>query len=142
MEVISLLQNKNRCLQKFLRISLEFSNRAEQGDLENLAEFEREREITLKAIDLFDRKISENVVMLSDDDRTPELIEMVKNALSAKEDMIHRILEVDLKIISIIEKEKSRLLQELTHDKKNKDTLSKFKSKWVAESGEGFDTKL
>lgn len=142
-EIISLLRSKNRCLQQFLDLSASFWEEVDSGCFENVTSFETRRESMLKAIDLFDRKISEQVTLLPVDDRqAPELVETVKRALHDKEILIHRILSLDLRILKKIDEERERLMRELTSTNKQKDTLSKFKSSWVSASGEELDQKL
>lgn len=142
MEVLKLLRSKNRCLERFLTLSEEFLTLAVKGDFSELQAFQGRRESTLKAMDLFDRKISEVVTALPYAQRTPSLIEAVKKALNEKEILVHQILEVDLKIISKIEDEKNNLLKELSSSRKSRAVLGKFKSTWVSGAGEELDETL
>src|SRR5947209_1420807 len=118
MDVVALLRSKNRCLEKYLQLSVDFWEEAEKSDLSGLSAFEMKRDATLKAIDLFDRKLGEAVSLLPPDGRTQELVETVKQALQMKEDIIHRILNIDLKIIAKIEDEKAKLFREVTGTRK------------------------
>jgi hypothetical protein len=142
MDVVTLLRSKNRCLERFLELSEDFLRPAEQGDLSALPSFEARREATLKAYQLFDRKASEAISALTPADRTPELVEAVSAALRRKEELVHRILDVDLRIISRIEQAKNDLLKELALSRRNQAAVGRFKSTWMPESGEGLDEKL
>jgi len=142
MDVLTLLRSKNRCLGRFLEISVDFLNTVDQEKLDGLTEFQNQREATLKAIGLYDRKISEVVTLLSPDQKSPELVESVKQELNKKERIIHEILDTDLKIISIIEDTKNKILQEISSTRKHKDMIGKFKSTWVSEAGDELDSKL
>jgi len=142
MNVLKLLQSKNRCLEKFLKYSEEFLSQAEMGDLSSINEFQNRREGALKAVLLFDRKITEIIEELSSDEKTNTLIESVKQALAAKDELIQSILITDQKIIAKIEEEKERLLKELSTSDKSMQMVKKFKSKWISESGEKLDGKL
>jgi hypothetical protein len=140
--ILTLLRSKNRCLERFIAISNEFLAQAGRGEFGDLEGFELRRESTLKAIELYDRKISEAVLQLAEGRRTQSLVEAVKDALDRKDALVHEILDIDMRIISLIEQEKNRLLQELSSARRGKDLLGKFKSGWVAESGEELDAKL
>jgi hypothetical protein len=143
MDVLSLLRSKNRCLQRYLDLSVEFEDACENGgSLDGLAAFEQAREAILKAINLYERKIAEAAALIRPADRTPAMIEEVKALLAQKEVLVHRILALDLKIIGRIEEARSALLKEMSGARKGKDAIAKFKSGWVAESGEELDTKL
>ena len=124
-----------------MELSESFAKSAGDGDFSNLPEFEQHREAALKAIDLYDRKIAECVSLLSDSDRTPALREAIREALNAKEALIHRILKTDLTIISRIEIQRNQLMQEMTTAQKAKERISKFKSSWIPESGAELDEK-
>jgi len=141
-ELDELLRGKNSCLRKFRALSRDFAGRATQGDLTGLTEFESRRESILKAIALFDRKIDFVVPEIRETEKTSELVLRVEASLSEKEGLVKDILEADLAIISRIETEKNRILKDLTANRKGAETLSKFKSTWIAESGEELDQKL
>ncbi len=140
MDVLSLLRSKNRCLEKFLAISREYLDAG--AAFENLGIFETRRDATLKAIELYDRKLAESISLIAAADRTPEMIEGVKRELDRKEQLVHEILDLDLRIIGKIEEEKNRLLQQVANARKGKEVLSRFKSTWVSESGEELDETL
>jgi hypothetical protein len=143
MEVLmSLLNAKNRCLERFLAISKEFGEKAAESAVEGLEQFQVRRDATLKAIELFDRKISEAARDISSSERTPRLIDAVQAALDRKNELVQQILKADENVIQKIEQSKLDLLKELASSRKSKEVLSKFKSSWVAESGEELDKTL
>lgn len=142
MEVLNLLQAKNRCLERFLAISLEFEKEAMEKGLEGLGLFETRRDSTLKAIELFDRKITEAVSLLQPKHKTPELVRKLEALLARKNELIQQILLADQKVIQQIELGKLEVLKDLASSRKSREVLSKFKSGWVTESGEGIDQKL
>ncbi|MBL7715660.1 MAG: hypothetical protein JNL01_09350 [Bdellovibrionales bacterium] len=145
MDVLTLLKSKNKCLERFLSLSQQFvaeTPSADSLDMATLSQFEARREATLKAMDLFERKLSEAVSLLTPIEKTPELVAAVRAELERKEVLIHKILEVDLKIISKIEETKNQILREISSGKKNREVLSRFKSHWVPASGEGLDETL
>lgn len=145
MDVLTLLKSKNRCLERLLSLSQQFvaeTSTMEPLDMSGLTQFEARREATLKALDLFERKLSEAVSLLTPIEKTPALVAAVRTELERKEALIHQILEVDLKIISKIEETKNQILREINSGKKNREVLSRFKSHWVPLSGEGVDETL
>lgn len=143
MDVLSLLQSKNRCLKRFLDLSMEFIEQAEKiGVMPDLQSFHLRRDATLRAIDLYDRKISQVVIALPQVDRTPELVKNVELALDSKNRLVHLILTADEKIMSKIEEEKARIQRDVSSSQKAKDAMKKFKSTWVNEAGEELDETL
>lgn len=142
MDVLSLLENKNRSLERFLASSEEFFPLAEKGDFTSLEAFHSRREAILRTLDLCDRKIAEVIALMPASERNPSLIQSVERALADKEAIIHKILAIDDKIMQKIEDEKNKVLKELNASQKNSAMMKKFKSNWVAESGEGLDQKL
>ncbi len=142
MDVLKLLQSKNRCLQKFLKCSEDFLAFSESGDLTYIHKFQKQRNSIVKALLLYDIKISEIVKTLSENQKTTSLIDSIKKILIDKEDLVQTILITDQRIIVQIEKEKSRLLKELSTSDKSSQQVKKFRSKWISESGEKLDGKL
>jgi hypothetical protein len=143
MDVLSLLRSKNRCLLNFLDASKAFLAEAQaHGTLPSLPEFELQRESILKAIALFDRKITEAIPHISANDRTPELSQSVKEALEKKDQLIAEIMCVDQQVLNLVEEEKNRVARELANTQKSRNLVQKFKSTWVAEGGEEIDQSL
>jgi len=142
MEVLKLLQSKNRCLSRFLDGSRSFLLLAEKGDFSGLQLFQTQREATLKALELYDNKVSDLIENLPSADKTPALIEAVRKAEEQKTELIQSILLTDKKIISKIEEEKDRLQKQLSVTDKNAQLVKKFKSRWISESGEQLDENL
>ena len=142
MDVLKLLQSKNRCLLNFLNQSKKFLAAAETGSLSGLQDFQNYRDATLKTLDLYDRKITDSISMLSISEKTAPFIRSVKDTQELKEELIRSILKTDQEIIEKIKEEKSRLLMELSASNKNNQMVKKFKSTWISESGEKLDGKL
>lgn len=143
MDVLSLLRSKNRCLEKFLQASTEYLAQAQRSEeLPSLAPFEAARDAILKAIALYDRKISEAVSLLPPGERPASLVEAVKKALDEKEKLIHRILLVDDQIFQRLEDEKTKTLKEIAANNRSAMLAQKFKSTWIPGSGEEIDKKL
>ncbi len=142
MEVISLLQSKNRCLKKFLSLSVLFLKSAENHNFSELESFEKKRESYIKAISLCDRRILDLANKIPKVKRSTEFVQKIQSINKEKEQLTHKIIETDDKILFYIENEKQNLIQNLNLSENSKNRLNKFKSSWVNESGEGIDQKL
>jgi len=141
MDVNGLLQNKKRCLRRFLEVSERFLAEAEQGSLSGLGQFDRERESVLKTLALIDRQMTEAVRALPLASRTPALSKTVQSSLDEEAFLVESISKVDNRIVGCIESEKQRLLRELATSRKSQEIAGRFKSTWIAEAGEGLDQK-
>ncbi len=142
MDIIGLLESKNRCLEKYLRASKDFLEAPQDDELSGIDALHKKRDAILKTLELYDRKISELVVHVTSEDRTPELSDRVRAALERKEVLVAEILKTDALLVDLIEDAKLKITAEIGRSRKSKAVLSKFKSTWVPESGEGLDEKL
>jgi Fe2+ transport system protein B len=142
MSLTALLRSKNKYLSKFLKMSEEFLANANEGNLDELDKLQENREEILKNITRFDRKIEEIAAKLNEAERTETLINTVKLSMLERESLVHKILETDLKLMEHIEAKKNKLIQDLHQNKKSREIVGKFKSSWIAESGEELDTCL
>ena len=142
MSLIGLLRSKNRYLEKFREISREFEQQADAGDFGGLERFQETRDKYLNAIARFDKQIETTVSAMPESERTDDLKKKVSILMLDRENLVHEILAIDLRLMGRIETEKSRILRELTGTRKSKETLGKFKSSWMTSSGEELDTKL
>jgi hypothetical protein len=143
MDVIKVLQSKNRCLEKLLELSIAFlaKENSEQYH-EELDSFIRERDSILKVLDLYDRKVTEVIRALPLSGRTPELISNVQAVLNEKDRLIQSIILKDNELTQRIEERKRKLQEDMIASRKSHELAGKFKSTWVSEPGEGFDTTL
>jgi|GEM_PF-860510 len=141
-EVLSLLRSKNRCLERYFEITAKFRDSCMNDDLSRLAEFEHERDSALRAIGLFDRKIEQLAPRIDPNDRTPQIVAAIRALLDARAELVHRIVGVDLQIIGKIEAARTEILRDMSAVRKNRESLAKFKSQWIADSGEELDQKL
>lgn len=142
MEVIALLKSRNRCLQRFLDITREFLASADRGDFGGLERFLASRDRILKALDLYDHKITRIINALNDREKRRSLAAAVQPLVEAREQLIRDIFLVDREISARIDSEKLRVAGEMGATRRSRQNMNKFKSGWVAEAGEGIDTKL
>lgn len=145
MEVITLLQAKGRCLERFLQISIEGLSEIETGRFEGLGELERRRENLLRALQLFEEQITTAVTQLRPEDRSQDLSLQVSEELAFQEQRLARIQSVDDRISGLIREEQERIHLQIQSTKQTQDQHSahqKFKSQWVTDSGVGLDRKV
>lgn len=143
MSLPGLLRSEIKCLQRYLECTLAF-NLEFQGEV-NPKDFEvlrRTREEILKALDLFNRKIEEEIQSIPLDLRTPELRELARRHVRRKEELLAEISRADEQIFQGIQLAQDKIQDQLDTDRKAKSVLGKFKSRWVPESGESLDRKL
>jgi hypothetical protein len=150
-EIISLLQAKNRCLQRLLELCTKFiaswelpkesSETDTRARVAELARFQGRRESTFKGLELYDRRANEALASLPSESRTPYLIEETRRALLAKDRLVQAIIERDNEIMTRLKSEKGRVFEELTDARRGQNLVNKFKSTWVPGSGEGLDRK-
>src|SRR5690349_1537985 len=94
MDVIKLLESKTHCLKRFLACSEQFLSRANQDDLSGLPIFQSRRDSALKALMLFDKKITEAIHKLSPLEKTQKLIEAARAVQASNNLLVQAILEV------------------------------------------------
>jgi hypothetical protein len=142
---VSFARSRNRCLERFLELSIDFLKFLANADSaklnQELRRFERERDSTLKGLELFERKLREEAEAL-DYSVSPELIQELKLQIKRRDDIVHRILDTDLQIMGRIEQIKSQLLKELSRDRVAKERLGKFKSGSAQNAGTEVDHKV
>ncbi len=142
MDVTSALQSQNRCLQKLLADSSDFLNLSEQNLFNSLQGFQTKRDVLIKTIHIYDQKITHMISELSTEEKDKLRTPYTRDLISSKERLIQNILKTDEKIMSKLELEKARIKQALTESSRNHEIFRKFKSNWIAESGERLDGSL
>lgn len=145
----ALLKSRNRCLDRFLKITQLYLNKIQSTpdtDLSDLDLFMAEREAVIKALGLFERKITETVDQLCQSEEKSSLVNLarpiIEPLLEERVSIIQNIIQTDEKLFKIIDQVKIKIACELGSTRKLKDNINKFKSIWVTEAGEGIDTKL
>ena len=142
MDVVGLLESKNRCLRRFLELSSEFLLATDQGNFSGLEAFHTKRDATLKTLELYDKKIALEIPRIPTQAERTAAANRVRQILEERDQIVAKILNTDERIICRIEQEKARIAAELASSRKNKTHLNKFRSQWVPESGEELDKKL
>lgn len=144
MELQALLRSKNKCLERFLDITEKFLTKPTPLDdrLDELDLLQSQRDGILKAYQLFDNKVTECVQEKTNADFSPSEIESFKDHFKERSALITRIQEMDRTLIERLEQCMNDLGKDVQASRKGQSALSRFKSSWVQEAGEGIDQKL
>lgn len=140
-----LFASKNKTLQHFLQISLDFLKNLEEEHWEKTDIFMARRQNLLQAMGVFDRKIEEKLAQMSDDEKNDALRQAAQRHVSEKDDLVYKIRDLDAKILKFIDDERLRVRQEMVRSRKQQEILGKFKSsssRRGQQSGESIDRKL
>ena len=76
--ILSLLQSHLRCLDLILQTTREFGVAAQNGELSQLDRFQAQREASIRALGLYDDKITEAVKALPLAERSAEFVNRVR----------------------------------------------------------------
>lgn len=127
--IIELLNEKNFCLEKFIRVNESELENFKAGNFNNLEDFYATREGLLEIIKRIDIIIDEknqipvDVALISADFKK-EILEAQK----CKNDLVAQILQQDLEILSALENAKSDIIRELSAVRSNKKAIGSYKS--------------
>ena len=141
-DVHALLRGKSRCLAQLVDISRSFLESAEsaQGSLPGfIADFDRRREDAFRAVELIDRRINELSPHLS---HSPEWKSSIREIILQHQGLARSLQELDGRIILLIDSVRQQLAHEIHDHGRLRDKLSKFKSQWMPDQGEGLDQTL
>ncbi len=126
-DIIRLLTERNTYLRKFMDLNEKEFTRLSEGLYENIEVFYETRERILDIVKYLDQLISEfeqdpaQIIARSSRMRILEL-------LDEKEELVTEILNQDLQIISLIEREKSKVIQTLQTIGHGRRVISAYRS--------------
>lgn len=125
--IIDLLTEKNGLLEKFYKINEQALEKFLAGNFEGLEAFYEGREGLLTIIKKIDEKIeSMNQIVIDKSQIDNAIKRVILSALEYKNELVSRILEQDLKLLSAIEMEKSSLIKELTQVRTARKAVSAY----------------
>ena len=139
MELLSLIRSKNRCLERFMQLSIEFLADAETGDYDEIGEFQTKREGILRAMDLYNRKVNEFLEANPDSIRARDISDEIRVLTYRSDEIVAEIADIDRRIILSLEVERDRTVSEIQESKKVKNTVGRFKSGAAGAPGEELD---
>lgn len=128
-EIISLLNEKNSCLARFYNLNEREMKNFIDGNFENLEEFYATREGILNMIHRVDEMLDIASLSFEEDHSMPEDIsKKISDAVKTRTQIIERILEQDLEILSTLDRAKSEIIKDLSQTKMTRKAVGSYKS--------------
>lgn len=129
-EILHLLQERNRYLIKFSVLNKSELKKFREGNYEELDVFYNTRENILGMVSKIELLISRRIEALKEDAvfTSSEFKNTINEILRMKDKIIKEILDLDLDILSTIDREKSKIFNEMNSIKKSKKVISAYKS--------------
>lgn len=109
----SLLQEKNRYLECFVELNANELHKFSDGRFEHVEAFYQTRERILDIIKCLDILIQEQVEQMAGESLPSELCLQVKALMSQKDELAKQIIEQDQRILSCIETERNKVLEQI-----------------------------
>ena len=127
-EVLNLLEEKNTCLKRFIDINEKQMTFIKAGDFDDLDNFYAARENILDIIQRVDEMIEVASLNFQESENTEEVKQSIRKNISEKGDLVNRILNQDLEIISKIDQAKSEIIKELSGVQASRKAIGAYKS--------------
>ena len=127
--IINLLKDKNYHLEKFHELNaMELINFVD-GNFDNLEVFYQSRETILDLVRCIDRLIDAATASQGVPDKISDAAKRtVTSCMHLKSELVQRILEQDLQILSMIEQAKSNIIKELRQVQSAKKAVGAYKT--------------
>jgi hypothetical protein len=132
--IIILLERKNLCYRNFYKLCIDFIDEIARGDTTNLELFQRQRGSLIKVLEQLETEIN---VLLQDYNSRPEELEAFMSPTTKdritllfkeKDGVVKSIIDIDLQILSHIDRIKDETIQRLQAIQSGKKTISAYKS--------------
>lgn len=129
-EILHLLQERNRYLIKFSVLNKSELKKFKDGNYNDLDAFYNTRENLLGMVTKIEMLISRKIEELKEDAlfTSAEFKNTINEILKMKDNIIKEILDLDLDILSTIDREKSKIFNEMQSIKKSRKGISAYKS--------------
>jgi hypothetical protein len=128
-QLVKLLEERNKCLQSFRALNETEIERMSEGDFGHIDDFYTSREGLLNLISYIEVSLERRLASIPGDARpTDEMRIEIEAHLGLRTELVNLILNQDLKIISMIESQKSTIIRELQSLSKNKKAIGSYKS--------------
>lgn len=131
--IVELLEEKNRCLEKFYRMNETEIMNFSVGNFDNLETFYESRDGILEMIKRVDKMIEEDNGSTNPEDYDNASKKKVLAALDYKNELVTRILSQDLQILSFIEQAKSKIIKDLSAVRSARKAMNGYQSGMAAE---------
>lgn len=125
--IITLLEEKNHCLQAFLEVSERERKSFKARNFENLEMLYEVRENILENIRTLDRRIDNYSKDCSPESLDGTSKSVIKKLLDRKEVLVSSILNQDLVMLSCVENEKSAIIKKITSARDGRRLLKAYR---------------
>ncbi len=125
---IDIINEKNSHLEKFYRLNEAELERFTAGDFAGLDEFYKSREGILDIVRKLDEMLERTSAEVNPSSISEQSKKEVLNALDFKNQLVTRILEQDLRILSVLESAKSEIIKELTQVRSARKAIGAYHS--------------
>lgn len=130
LRIIELYEQKNHYLEKFYSMNeIEIAS-MNKGQFENLQSFYINRDGILNVIKYIDGQIEieqKHLETAEDEFSSEEKLQLAQQ-LKIKNEYVMRILDQDLSILSLIDREKSNVMKEIYEVRKNRKAMTGYKT--------------
>jgi hypothetical protein len=140
-DLLDLLESKVKCLNYFVQVSRDFLQRCEEGKVEGIDEFHSARESALKLLVYLDERVDASVPRWKPASRETA-VQRVRALEAERKRLVGEIIRIDEKIMKHLQQERDRVQTEIYRSQRSLDTIGKFKSGWVQESGVELDKEI
>lgn len=132
--IIQILERKNLCLRNFHRLCEVFLDDISKNKSEGLEEFQRKRQGLVSVLEELEKESSK---ILENYNSNPELFESmattdskekISRLIKTKDATIRSIVDLDLQILSHIDRLKNETIQKLNSLQSSRKTLAAYKS--------------
>lgn len=128
-ELVKLLEAKNNLLSRYLRVSGDYEKELAAEKYERIELFTLTRDRILQKIDLIDQQIN----FLAENNGGQEIPSLLKEAarslVSDKEGMTNQILQQDMRLITLVEDLKSKVIREINASNQDRQSIRSYKLK-------------
>lgn len=113
-KLVQLLEERNHFLEKFKSVNESALRKFSSENFDSIDNFYNAREGILGVIDSIEKLVEKHLQLkLDDSEITPQVKAQVQTILSRRNHLITDILDQDLRIMSTIENQKSKIIREL-----------------------------
>ncbi len=123
---VDLLRQKNHCLEKYYWINETEMVKMKVGDFDSIEEFYFARNRILEAINLLDDELAKLTQQQSHAVPSLGTAAEVEAILQAKDELVRSILDQDMQILGLVDREKSEIIRELKSTQTTKKAVGAY----------------
>ena len=126
---IELMKQKNRLLKKFYRLNESELVNFSLGNFDHIQGFYFARETLLNMVAILDERLKEQDVYQAKSNEFTDIEKKeIQNCLNIKNDLVTKILEQDLQVLSMVESAKTGLIKELSQARVTRKAVGSYHS--------------